>query len=50
MKIHRLNNQLSCMVRDKTDDLEQRRISSKARDYITFQCGSVLTRIAEAHC
>ena len=25
MKIHRLNHKLSCMVRGKTDDLEQRR-------------------------
>ena len=39
MKIHRLNHKLSCMVRAKTDDLEQRRRFFKCRDYITFHCG-----------
>ena len=39
MKIHRLNHKLSCMVRAKTDDLEQNATSSKARDHITFRCG-----------
>ena len=50
-KIHRFNRELSCLVRAKTDDLEQRRNFFKGpRLHYLFIAGSVLTRISEAHC
>ena len=50
-KIHRLNHKLSCMVRAKTDNLEQRRnfFEGPRLHYFSWR-RSFLTRIAEAHC
>ena len=52
MKIHRWNHKLSCMVRGKTDDLEQRRNFFKGPrlHYVSFSyCGSSLQMWGPCH-